>query len=138
MGLVSRGLKGQGWQFQSSGDLDTNGDGRVAFLEAMTDRSAEHWWEHAIDVVGEIAFDPLSWVSFGASASARAALKGAGRGLNVAEISSKQVAQLGNDLAAKGLKGIRLDDQALLPRGLLGTHLADEKRLYEKSNTLQT
>ena len=132
LGLVSRGLKGQGWQFQSSGDLDTNGDGRVAFLEAVTDRSAEHWWEHGIDVVGEIAFDPLSWLSFGASASARAALKGAGRGLNVAKISSKQVAQLGNDLAAKGLKGVALDDQALLSRGLLGTHLADEKRLYEK------
>ena len=98
-------LQGSGWQFNSRGELDLNADGRVTFLESTFGKNADSWWEHAIDIAGEIAFDPTSWVSFGASGAARSALRNVGRQMNIVK-KGDEIADLGMNIAKKGLKGL--------------------------------
>ena len=136
VGLVSRGLEGDGWRFRGSGELDVDGDGRVAFLEAGFARPAEEWWAKAINIVGETALDPTSWIGFGAGFFAKSAMRGIGRSWNRAGVATEEVARRGTALAAKGLKGLKASDKDEFVKGLFDAHMGNRRLLDEKAGSL--
>ena len=137
-GLVHRGLKGDGWEFKSSGELDVDNDGRASFMEAIAGRSASGWQETVIDIAGEIAFDPLTYLSFGASAGAKASMKMMNRSLTMGGASQKEIAKFSNRLAVKGTQGLSKAERTNTVDLLLQNHLRDRQSLWRKVNTKTT
>ncbi len=137
LGTVERGLSGAGWSFKSTGELDTDGDGRASFFEAIgAAKPAEGWAAKAVDIGGEIVFDPLSWLTFGVSATGRAGLGAIGKGMNLAKIPADEIAELGSKIAANGMKGLNKVDLDNAVKYGLSSHLEDSKRLIDKYGSL--
>ena len=131
-------MQGSGWGFKSTGELDVDGDGRASYLEAVSGRPAEGFFEKGVDIAGEIVFDVTSWISLGASAVGRATLGSVGKGMNLLKLSDTQIAELGTKIAKTGTKGLQKVDLDDTVKYALASNLEDSKRLVEKYGTLAT
>jgi len=77
---------------------DQDDDGYVDVYEALGQRPAEGKLETGVGMAAEIAFDPLTYLTFGASPAARAALGATGRGLRAAGRSSDEITAIAASL----------------------------------------
>ena len=110
IGTASAHLRGEDvGLWASRNELDRDGDGRVAGFEALMGRNSDGWMEQGLEIAFEIAFDPVTYLSFGVGATGRQALKGVGRGARAAGKGS-EIERIGAALGKSGLKGLDVGD----------------------------
>lgn len=138
VGMVSRGLQGEGWRFRGDGELDVDGDDRVAFLEAAFGYDPNAWWGHVVNIPTEIVLDPTSWLSFGMGGAAKGSLRAAGVQLNKQATPLKEVGRLGLEFSQRGLKGMAAKDRDTIVDALMRAHVSDRRLLDKKAGGLKS
>ena len=78
---------------------DRDDDGYVDVYEALGFDAAEGKLETGVAVAAEIAFDPLTYLTFGAGPAARAALGATGRGLRAAGKNADEISAVAASLS---------------------------------------